>query len=70
MKKFVLLTSIIILTTIFSCTQVNKNSEQKIATSKKILPAFRQILDSADVTGSILIFDPAKGIYYSNDFDW
>jgi beta-lactamase class D len=69
MKKIVFLTSIIILATVFSCTRVNMKSEQKTATSKEILPAFQQILDSANVSGSILIFDPAKSIYYSNDFE-
>ncbi len=30
---------------------------------------FQQIIDSAQVTGSILIFDTKKNIYYSNNFD-
>jgi len=53
---------------LFSCTQVNKKTNDKEA-SRETLPAFQAILDSANVIGSILIYDPAKGVYYSNDFE-
>jgi beta-lactamase class D len=33
-------------------------------------PEFQYILDSADVKGSILIYDLQKNSYYSNDFEW
>ena len=69
MNKIVLITSIVILATLFSCTQINKKREQQAGTRQETLSAFQQILDSADVSGSILIYDPAKGIYYSNDFE-
>ena len=32
--------------------------------------SFQKIIDSANVTGSILILDPKENIYYSNDFEW
>lgn len=32
------------------------------------MPAFQQILDSANVAGSILVFDPQANTAYSNDF--
>lgn len=31
---------------------------------------FDKILEAQDVNGSILIYDPQKKIYYSNDFHW
>ncbi len=31
---------------------------------------FQSMLDSADLAGSILILDPIKKIFYSNDFEW
>ena len=45
--------------------QTAKNEQDK----RDIVPAFQQILDSANVSGSILVYNPAKGIYYSNDFE-
>ncbi|NTV84765.1 MAG: class D beta-lactamase, partial [Bacteroidales bacterium] len=36
---------------------------------RETIEAFQQILDSANVSGSILVFDNTKEIYYSNDFD-
>lgn len=32
--------------------------------------SFDTILDSYDIRGSILIYDPQQKLYYSNDFDW
>ena len=31
---------------------------------------FQTILDSFNVEGSILLFDPKSDVYYSNDFNW
>ena len=31
---------------------------------------FQDLLDSADVVGSILIYDTKNEVYYSNDFEW
>ena len=54
-----------------SCTQpqVNKyNPEKEIVHSEVYRRDFQQIIDSADVTGSVLIFDTQTKTYYSNDF--
>jgi beta-lactamase class D len=59
----------IILISFFSCTRVNNKTNDKGA-GRETLMAFQQILDSANVTGAILVFDPAENIYYSNDFTW
>lgn len=34
------------------------------------MESFQSLLDSNDLEGSILIFDPQIGHYFSNDFDW
>lgn len=34
------------------------------------VPAFQEILDSAQMSGSILIYDAVEQSYYSNDFHW
>ncbi len=52
----------------------NNNPKQKVTEKtepqKIIKTELQQILDSAEVEGSILIFDAKEKIYYSNDFDW
>lgn len=35
-----------------------------------IKPEFQTIIESADIEGSILIYDLNKSVYYSNDFEW
>jgi len=64
---------LIVLIACISCTPGKNGKEQSNKTEnikKETITAFQQILDSANVSGSILIFDPANGIYYSNDFIW
>lgn len=51
-------------------TEVKTGSNDEVETVSEILPAFQVILDSASVEGAILIFDPAKNAFYSNDFEW
>lgn len=47
-------------------TVENRNDQtQKIKTD-----AFQKIIDSADVKGSILIYDAKENSYYSNNFEW
>jgi len=67
MKKHLLGPALLIFVSLISCTQGNR-STSKEETRRDIVPAFQQILDSTNVSGSILIFDPANGVYYSNDF--
>ncbi len=68
MKHFFLI--IIILS---SCSGNQKTISERIEIADKnhiITTAFQSVIDSAMVTGSILIYDAQKNIYYSNDFDW
>lgn len=65
--------TIFLLLSIWACesniqsTQIpsNKTSPQEIHHT-----ALQQILDSAAVKGTILIFDAQANTYYSNDFEW
>jgi beta-lactamase class D len=70
MKKNSAISLIIIIITLVSCQEGLKNVEKKAGSTREIVAAFQQILDSADVAGAILIYDPGKNIYYSNDFAW
>lgn len=54
------------LTTFASCDL--KSGSKNLKNDYK--SALDSILDSYDLTGSILIYDPQKKEYYSNDFDW
>jgi beta-lactamase class D len=56
---------------ILSCsdtTDSNKNPVHKDIRSEVSRPEFQQILDSANVVGSVLVYDPQTNIAYSNDF--
>ncbi|MEZ4920343.1 MAG: class D beta-lactamase [Saprospiraceae bacterium] len=45
--------------------------QQEAASSKQIpYPAYQTLLDSAQVAGAILLYDPQKDAFYSNDFEW
>jgi len=70
MKTLHIFTFLILL---FSCKE-NKNAPEKIIEEpikqQIIKPEFQTIIDSANVTGSILIYDSKKNTYYSNDLDW
>ncbi len=58
---------------LFSCSKKEKSNTYKkeIATKNQIISTtFQSIIDSAQVTGSILIYNPQKEVYYSNDFEW
>jgi beta-lactamase class D len=37
---------------------------------QQVVPYFQELLDSIEARGSILIFDPQKNEYYSNDFKY
>lgn len=58
---------------LLSCQEKNPNAvvtKQPTLPQKQIKQDFQTILDSAQVTGSILVYDPQKSMYYSNDFKW
>lgn len=58
---------------LFSCNGKNtttKKNIKKTIEQEIIKPEFQKIIDSANVTGSILIYDQKKNTYYSNDYNW
>jgi len=60
------------LITIISCTSgivIKEQTSNNEAIKRDTIPAFQKILDSANVSGSILVYDAVKDIFYSNDFD-
>lgn len=70
MKKIYIL-SIVIL--VFSCTNKKTNSDkiQSPEIEREIVVSeFQTLIDSADVNGSILIYDLKDDKYYSNNFNW
>ena len=57
----------------FSCThkKTNIDKEQHTEVEREVLlSAFQSFLDSANVNGSILIFNLEEDKYYSNNFSW
>jgi beta-lactamase class D len=68
MKHIILLALISIS---FSCSQPVQKPKSTGNNSRRtevVRPDFRQILDSANVVGSVLVYDPQSNIAYSNDF--
>ncbi|MEO1259737.1 MAG: penicillin-binding transpeptidase domain-containing protein [Bacteroidota bacterium] len=59
-----------------SCTNKDLSENKKNLIPEKTQPErivsshLQAIVDSAELNGSILIFDPQKQIYFSNDFEW
>lgn len=77
MEKLILKMRIIyilsIVTLLISCSSKNNssnNSEVQGTMYEEVTPGFQSIIDSANVTGSILVHDLQSGIFYSNNFDW
>jgi beta-lactamase class D len=57
----------------FSCTGKKTNSdkaEDKATEREIVVTEFQTIIDSANVEGSIVIYDLKDDKYYSNDFQW
>ena len=70
MGKYLLLLLLFLIS--FSCRN-EKNSTSiipKIAYQKKVVPVLQNILDSADIHGTILLLDASAKQYYSNNFVW
>lgn len=70
MKKIYIL-SIVIL--VFSCTNMKTNSDKNQSPEfegEVVVSEFQTLIDSADVKGSILIYDLKDDKYYSNNFNW
>ena len=60
---------------IFSCfgppkTEATFQTKALPAAKELVKPEFQAILDSADVAGTILLYDVQEDLYYSNDFAW
>lgn len=56
-----------------SCKEKEKAAAITKSTAVKnkiVVPEFQSILDSAKVTGAVLLYDLQKDIYFSNDFNW
>ncbi|MFK8057654.1 MAG: penicillin-binding transpeptidase domain-containing protein [Saprospiraceae bacterium] len=69
--KFVLLVSFFALLVSCKNKEVESISEApQTEALSEVKPAFQHVLDSAGLNGSILIFNPKKRTYYSNDFQW
>jgi len=70
MKIFYVTSMVIIF---FSCTSKNTNrnkSNEKSNEFRIVIPEIQTIIESADVKGSIVIYDFENNKYYSNDFQW
>ena len=68
MKHFALFT---LLSFLLSCSQIAQKpgiAENDINRTEVVRPDFQQILDSANVVGSILVYDLQTDTAYSNDF--
>ena len=61
---------ILILILITSCTNSKTRSEKQEEQKEITRSEFQIILDSANVNGSILVFDLNENKYYSNDYEW
>ncbi|MEE9364758.1 MAG: class D beta-lactamase [Cellulophaga sp.] len=62
-----------ILMLFFSCTGKKTTpirKAKKVSEQEVVVPEFQTIIDSADVKGSILIYDLKDDKYYSNNFQW
>lgn len=56
-----------------SCTngKTASNKKQEELTEREIVvPKFQTIIDSANIVGSILVYDFKNDKYYSNDYEW
>ena len=64
----------VLLVLCFACIDKKKEiiKEQKLDNIeiRQKTQKFQAILDASEVKGSILIYDPEKNTYYSNDFEW
>lgn len=70
MKQIYIL-SIVIL--VFSCTNKKTNSDKNKSPEierEVVVSEFQTLIDSADVKGSILIYDLKDDKFYSNNFNW
>lgn len=57
---------------LFGCLETKKEERTNRFKEARqvVLEEIQEIIDSSFVKGSILVFDPQRNIYYSNDFKW
>ena len=70
MKKIYILLIVIL---VFSCINKKTNSDKNQSPEIEreiVISEFQTLIDSADVKGSILIYDLKDDKYYSNNFNW
>ena len=62
----------LVLIVCFSCKEKQETltKKQESVTRKIVKSEFQTLIDSANVIGSILIYDLTKDTYYSNGFEW
>jgi beta-lactamase class D len=71
--KNILLNLFLLVITAGACTDIaqkTKTNPSPGAPQNVETPAFQPIIDSAGLSGAILLFDPQQNTYYSNDFEW
>ncbi len=65
---------LIIFILLFSCSEKKNISldkkEEATISNQVVKPEFQSIIDSANIKGSLLIYDLQKDLYYSNNFEW
>ncbi len=69
--KIIYFVSIVIL--FFSCNSKKDSSDKKQDQALEheiVVPEFQMIIDSANIKGSILVYDLKDDTYYSNNFEW
>ncbi len=64
--------SLIVILVFFNFCTENKNQDVVVQEGKQriLKPEFQAIIDSANLIGSILIFDHQAKTFFSNDFEW
>jgi beta-lactamase class D len=72
-KRMKILNIILIIFFLYSCTE-NKTTKREeksdVIETKIVKPEFQTIIDSSNVTGSILIYDLKNELFYSNNYNW
>lgn len=69
------LSLLLLLFSFFSCfdnntKQTTPEVKKELTVQNIIRPELQQIIDSTNVTGTILIYKASEKTFYSNDFDW
>lgn len=61
---------ILIIITFYSCTSQDTTNNKNSQAKRIILPEIQQLVDSLNVSGSVLVCDLKKNEFYSNNYDW